>query len=46
MNLIKLFLKKARYLIFLNLFILSVKAFKNNTLQIYFEINFIEALPY
>ena len=36
---------KPRYLIFLNLFLSRAKAFDNKTLQIYFRINFLQALP-
>ena len=35
---------KTQYLIFLNLFIFRAKAFDNKTLQIYFKINFLQAL--
>ena len=36
---------KPRYLIFLNLFLSRAEAFDNKTLQIYFRINFLQALP-
>ncbi len=36
---------KPRYLIFLNLFIFRAKAFDIQTLQFYFEINFLQVLP-
>ena len=36
---------KPRYLIFLNLFILRAKAFDNRTLQIYFRLELLQALP-